>query len=207
MRYASFVRISTVPGTLDSLGVIGGVLAAKYTVCWLSKSQGGSMLSPHSTEPAYRVISYVCDCMNTRMRFWLYHSFELGGFKGSWMLWKSFTACPPPNVRYAGSTLCGEGISYLVIVLSQHTVWYQMYVTLWIYVQVQIPEILDGLGVVDCMLAAKRTACSFRAAQGKHMLSPHSAGQYTVWCYCLNPMKPMSTRDSPHAMRRFTWCN
>ena len=43
----------TVPGIMDSLGVVDGVLGVKRTVCQLSMSRGGPMLSVHSAEPAY----------------------------------------------------------------------------------------------------------------------------------------------------------
>ena len=38
-----------------------------------------------------------------------------------------------------------------------------------------VPGVLDGLGVVDCVLAAKRMVFCFRDTREEHMLSSHSA--------------------------------
>ena len=38
-----------------------------------------------------------------------------------------------------------------------------------------IADMLDGLGVDDCVLAAKRTVCWFRATREEYKLSVHTA--------------------------------
>ena len=118
--------------------------------------------------------------------------------------WRPTAAIMPPNVYLGSCPLRRQHICSSCTVLNPHTTRSDIYLavcqcrntfmysscetlsmrwTVWSGRTTRVPEVLESLKVVVCVLAAKRTAYASSTLQRQHMLSLHSTGPAycTMW--------------------------